>query len=304
MEENKEKIPDWAKWNPVDNYDAVKKSGIDYVILKAINKSNKKDSRFEEHMLGCKIAGIEVFATYHYTYATTVEDATIAAHKWIEAVAGRCRRFILDYEDSTLHKGDPVAIAIIQRYADIIQQAGYEFYIYTGLSDYNTYFRKDAEKLPYKMWIARYYKGHARFDLQMIPDERYRPNIGKEIVGWQYSSSCVIDGVKGLCDISTWYEEFTANTLTNDINIMRNPYREPWQYVKLGSSGNDANWVLWYLWRFGKLLDNIGQADASQINEIIDKNNAIQIKEVQKLLGVPADGVVGPITRTIFKKIC
>lgn len=299
------KMPDWAKWNDIRDYIKVKTAGINYVILKAINKDNKKDGRFEEHISGCDVAGIEVYATYHYTYATNVQEAVASANKWIEAVAGRCKRFILDYEDSGLHKGGYVAISVIQAYANVIQQAGYEFYVYMGLSYYNSYFRKDADKLPYKMWIARYYKGYTHFDLQMNPDERYRPDIGKDIVGWQYSSSCVIDGVGAPCDVNIWYEEMSVSTpATAYMDIMQNPYREPWQNVKLGSSGNDANWVLWYLWRFGKLLDDIGQADASQINGIIDCNNAEQIGEVQKLLGIKADKTVGPITRALFKKIC
>ncbi|MCM1182161.1 MAG: hypothetical protein NC337_02165 [Roseburia sp.] len=303
MENKQIKIPDWAKWNYIRDYKKVKVAGINYVILKAINKSNKKDGRFEEHISGCSEAGIEVYATYHYTYASNVQEAVAAANKWLEAVAGRCRRFILDYEDASLYKGGCAAIAVIQAYANIIQQTGYEFYVYMGLSDYNSYFRKDADKLPYKMWIARYYKGYTPFDLQTAVNEKYKPAIGKSIVGWQYTSVCAIDGVDAPCDVSMWYEDIEAHTSVIN-NIEHNPYMEPQQNVKMGTCGNDADWVLWYLWRFGKLLNEVGQADAAQINGDIDRDNTVQIREVQRLLGISDDGIMGPITRAVFKKIC
>jgi murein L,D-transpeptidase YcbB/YkuD len=71
----------------------------------------------------------------------------------------------------------------------------------------------------------------------------------------------------------------------------------------VGTLGNDANWVLWYLWRFGKLLDANGQPDSTQINAVYGKDTAKKVKEVQELLGLKVDGIVGKQTRSIWKKI-
>ena len=88
------------------------------------------------------------------------------------------------------------------------------------------------------------------------------------------------------------------------IPIEYNPFTEPSRNVKLGTTGNDANWVLWYLWRFGKLVDKNGNPDSTLINGIITAEVVVLIKDVQSLLGLEADGVVGKCTKAVWKKIC
>ncbi|MBO5145306.1 MAG: hypothetical protein J6C19_07185, partial [Lachnospiraceae bacterium] len=62
--------------------------------------------------------------------------------------------------------------------------------------------------------------------------------------------------------------------------------------------------VLWYLWRFGLLLDENGLSDVKKINGIISAGDVEVIKMSQTLLGTTADGVVGKITRGLYTKIC
>lgn len=52
------------------------------------------------------------------------------------------------------------------------------------------------------------------------------------------------------------------------------------------------------------MTNSTGQADASKINGIFDTETKKQVMAVQALLGLNADGVVGKITRTVWKKIC
>ena len=61
---------------------------------------------------------------------------------------------------------------------------------------------------------------------------------------------------------------------------------------------------MWYLWRFGKLIDENGNPDATMINGIITEEVVALIKEVQALLGLEVDGIVGKCTRAVWKKIC
>ena len=84
-----------------------------------------------------------------------------------------------------------------------------------------------------------------------------------------------------------------------------NPYDVPTKTVKLGTTGNDANWVLWYLWRFGLLLNSTGKfPDSSRINGVIDAEDVEAIRRSQQILGTTADGMVGKITRGLYMKIC
>ena len=122
-------------------------------------------------------------------------------------------------------------------------------------------------------------------------------------MGWQYSSKGVIPGIQGYTDLNVWYKE-TFENIQQEIPVEYNPFTEPTFNVAIGKTGNDASWVQWYLWRFGKLTNSTGQADASKINGIFDTETKQQVMAVQALLGLNADGIVGKITRTVWKKIC
>lgn len=300
----KEKLIDLSGWNEVESYRKILESGIKYVILKAINKSLNPDKKFEQHMKGCADAGIKVIGTYHYSYATTVAKAKEAARAWIKTVNGRYNMFFLDWEDASLPKASR-AVDIINAYADEIHKAGHEIAIYTGLSLYNNYLKPYASKLPYDFWIARYYAGYKEFTVNDEVNEKYMPKIAHNLMGWQYTSSGKFPGIKGSVDINLWYKDIVlGNTHSDVITIDKNPFTEPTTNVKVGNTGNDANWVLWYLWRFGKLTDSKGQPDTTKINGIFDNNTEQKVKEVQAVLGLDPDGIVGKITRAVWKKIC
>lgn len=297
------KVIDLSGWNEVQSYEGVKAAGIDYVILKAINKGLNTDKKFEQHWKCCSGAGIAVIGTYHYSYATTVAKAKEAAKAWIKTVNGRCSTYYLDWEDASLPK-DSRAVDIINVYADEVHKTGGSLAVYCSLSWYNSYLKKYAEKLPYEFWIARYYAGYKTFAVSDTVNSQYMPSV-PNLTGWQYTASGTIAGINGNVDISIWYKDISAQEIdsTNEIPIEHNPYTEPKQNVALGTTGNDANWVLWYLWRFGLLLTN-GMPDAKKINGIISTEDVEKIKKSQKLLGTTADGVVGKITRGLYTKIC
>ena len=101
-----------------------------------------------------------------------------------------------------------------------------------------------------------------------------------------------------------WYEQSAFENVSKEMPIAHNPFIEPVTNVQVGKTGNDASWVQWYLWRFGKLTDSARSADAAQINGIFDNLTSQKVMEVQMLLGLTADGIVGKVTRSVWKKIC
>ncbi len=76
-----------------------------------------------------------------------------------------------------------------------------------------------------------------------------------------------------------------------------NPYTVPAKNVGRGTTGNDAKWVQWCLWRFGLL-------EESEIDGIIGNKSDAGIREAQRRLGLSADGIVGKASRALWKKIC
>ena len=296
---------DIAKWNKITNYQSVKDAGVQFAIVKVINSSNKPDSRFLEHVSGLNSAGIPITGGYTYSYANTVDKAKKAAEAFVEtAMPSDITTMWLDLEDNAVKGLGGNIIAIINAYRTFAESTNMHFGIYTGAQYYNPYLKpyaKEIAEIP--IWWARYPYIKERPITADVPDSKFLP-AGMKLDGWQYSSKGVILGIQGYTDLNVWYQNAPLKNDTKEIPLDRNPFTEPSNNVKLGKTGNDANWVQWYLWRFGKLTDNTGQADKTQINGIFDANTAQKVKEVQLLLGLKADGIVGKITRSVWKKIC
>jgi len=296
---------DIAKWNRITDYRAVRNAGAEFAIVKVINASNKPDSRFYEHVAGCNSVGLPIIAGYTYSYANTEDKAKKAADAFVTVGAPKgIKAMVLDLEDaSMMHLGSKI-IKIIDIYRQTAQAASMGFLIYTGGHFYDPCLKpyaKEIKDIP--IWWARYPSAKDRPITADVPDTKYLP-AGIELCGWQYSSKGVIPGIQGYTDLNVWYRDEIMENTDYEITAAYNPFTEPVYNVKSGTVGNDANWVLWYLWRFGKLVDEHGNADIRHIDGVIGTDTIQKVKEVQALLGLDADGIVGKITRAVWKKIC
>ena len=296
---------DIAKWNKVNNYQSVKNASVEFAIVKVINANNKPDSRFYEHVSGLNSTGIPIIGGYTYSYANTEEKAKKAADAFVKtATPNGINVMWLDLEDNAVKGLGSKIIKIINTYKTIAESANMNFGIYTGAAYYTPHLKpyaKDIADIP--IWWARYPYTKEKVITEDIPDSKYLPT-GIALSGWQYSSKGIIPGIQGYVDLNVWYQNDVFENDSKGIPIEYNPFAEPTTNVTVGKIGNDTSWVQWYLWRFGKLTDNMGQADAAQINGIFDSDTAQKVKEVQTLLGLTADGIVGNITRSLWKKIC
>lgn len=296
---------DIAKWNKINNYQQVKNAGVEFAIVKVINASNKPDGRFYDHVAGCNSVGLPIIAGYTYSYANAEEKARKASDAFVEVGAPKgINTMVLDLEDASMtHLGSKI-LKIINIYRQTAQAADMDFLIYTGGSFYNPCLKpyaKEIEDIP--VWWARYPLSKEFTPTTPVPNNKYLP-AGISVVGWQYTSKGVIPGASGYVDLNAWYRDEPAKNLSCEITVQYNPFTEPITNVKIGKTGNDAMWVQWYLWRFGKYVDAQGQADSTKINGVIGVDTVQKIKEVQALLGLNPDGIVGKITRATWKKIC
>lgn len=296
MNETK-KVSDWAKWNRI-YYQAAKDAGIEAVILKVINVSNKPDDRFYEHVAGCNSVGLPVIAGYTYSYANTVDKAKKAADAFVGVGAPKgIDTMVLDLEDKSMMGLGSKIVTIIDIYRDVARATDMDFLIYTGAQYYNPclkpYVREIAD-IP--IWWARYPLAKEFTPTTPTPDTKYLPT-GIDIVGWQYTSKGVIPGASGYVDLNAWYKDEPMENTKYEITVQHNPFTEPTANVKIGKTGNDAMWVQWYLWRFGLL-----QKD--EIDGIIGKKSDAAIREAQRRLGLAVDGIVGKVTRAMWKKVC
>lgn len=291
------KTSDWAKWNII-NYKAALNAGIDAVILKIINAQNKPDDRFYEHVAGCNSVGLPIIAGYTYSYANTEDKAKRAANAFVEVGAPKgIDTMALDLEDKSMMGLGSKILKIIDIYRQTAKAAGMDFLIYTGASYYNPCLKPYAREIAdIPVWWARYPFDKEYSPTMPTPNTKYLPT-GIDIIGWQYTSKGVILGASGYVDLNDWYRDEPMQNTKYEITVQRNPFTEPTANVKIGKTGNDAMWVQWYLWRFGLLQKN-------EIDGIIGKQSDAGIREAQRRLGLAVDGIVGKVSRALWKKIC
>lgn len=185
-------------WKTVDDY------GMGFAILRITEKSNARDSQFENNYAGCIQHGIPV-GVYKYSYALTVAEIQQEAEKVVDVLDGRPLDFPvwLDLEWSEQRKLSESALtALIKTFWSVITAAGYKFGIYCNMDWYDNVIPDDA-KNKYDFWIARY---PANDDGWL--QERLRPSVG---VGWQYSSKAKIPGINGNVDRDVFYKDYSED---------------------------------------------------------------------------------------------
>lgn len=295
------KVIDVAQWNVIRDYNKVKASGVQGAIVKVINKSCNPDPRFETHYRGFMSAGIDVIGGYNYSYATSVAKAQSDAKRMLLVSNGRIKTFIIDVEDNC-QKGLGInLIHIINAFAKVITDAGYKVYVYTGLSFYNSYIKPYSYMVNLKVWIARYYKSYTKMRVYENPNMKYQPQIQHELIGWQYTSSCIVDGIDGVVDMNIWYDDID---IPKEVEVA-NPYKEPTRVIKLTKPilqrGNDVKWVQYHLVRLG-FLEPVNAKGKSNIDGICGNGTATAIWKAQRYFGIAADKKCGAVTREFLKK--
>lgn len=276
------------------NWKDVKRENIDFAILKIIRKDLNTDKQFWNNWNGCKSEGVTVQGVYNYSYATHTGKAIGDANAVLHVLNGRKTMVWLDVEDNCQKNLGSKLIAIIDAYAEIIQNAGLEFGVYTGLSFYNLYI-KPYGGVKYPIWIARYGINNGKMNL------KYQPQI-EGMIGWQYTSKGSVSGIKGNVDMNVWYKELSA--LNQDAGTNNsNPYKEPTRvlYKKaIMMRGEDVKWMQTELIKHGCLpASNI--KGKSNVDGMLGNDTSNAIYKFQKKVGIAQDGKCGIVTRKYLK---
>lgn len=261
---------DVSCYNGKIDWKKVKAAGVQFAVLKVVNKSLSADSRFEENWKGCIDNKITIKGVYNYSYATTVAKAQTDAKKVLEILNGRKTTVWLDVEDEcqmNLPKGK--LVDIINAYAKVILNAGCSFGVYTGEYEYNN-FMKPYGMPAYRMWIARYGKDDGTMDL------KYEPHV-PNIAGWQYTQKGKVNGINGNVDMDWFYESANKESKTKNESEVYDM-----QTIKKGSQGRIVR--VWQVIVSAKVDGNFG------------KDTEAKTITFQKTHGLVPDGVVGDKT--------
>ena len=277
------KCGDFSAWNGSDlDFDKMRVAGLTHAILKVIRRDLNADEQFENNWKKCQLAGVHICGVYNYVYTPNVETAVTVAKRVLEILDGRKVKIWMDIEDTCMQNLGTELIDIIKAYKHTIENAGYEFGIYTGMAWYGSYIAPyaDEEILNCDYWIARYYLGYDEMALDTDPNEDKKPSVVRNLVGWQYTSSGIVDGVDGVCDLSVFYgedektedsgnteEEETEDNSNKPVNVTYAAYTDRWW----DEVTNDSDWA--------------GKGDDTAIKAIAIRVNRGKVKYRVHLLG-------------------
>lgn len=286
------KVIDVSSYQGLVDWVKVKAAGIQGAILKIIRRDLNPDKQFENNWSECEKAGMPVVGVYNYSYATTVEKARSDAQKVIDTLAGRTAKVWLDVEDDCLKGLGQKLIDIILAYQAVIQAAGLEFGVYTGLSFYNDYIKPYASQVDCHFWISRY-PSTSRKKVGDTPPADKQPLVSHILEGWQWASTGRVDGIGGNVDFNEWY-----GSIPEPESNGYNPHSIPERLLKLthpNMRGDDVAWAQWHLHRLGFLPDE------SEIDGIYGPKTEAAVKAAQKHYGIAVNGIVGANTIYVIR---
>lgn len=193
---------DISKYQPDIIWESVKKSGIEYVIIRcgyrgAATGSLIQDPYFTSHIKGAQSVGLKV-GIYFFSTAMNETEAVEEASMCAMLCSGNKISYpiFIDVESSNRAGYNSLTVEErtdnIRAFCKTIKSAGYVPGVYANKTWLTT--KIDADKLSeYKIWLAQYnpsgptYEG--RYDL------------------WQYTSKGSINGIKGNVDMDKSYLE-------------------------------------------------------------------------------------------------
>lgn len=193
---------DISKWNGKIDFIQVKKSGVDFVIIRE-GYRKQIDPRFLEYIEESKKAGLIVLGIYHFLYTRSAQDAILEAQSAVLNVkkAGLEPDEIIifsDYEYDTVNDAKEAGIILtkedcnahVQAFCAEVTRLGYKAGIYTNL-DYYRHFYTTETISQYPIWLADYTDG---------PDF--------SCIVQQYTNKGSVPGISGNVDMNYYYGNF------------------------------------------------------------------------------------------------
>lgn len=172
----------------ITNWEEVKKSGVEYVYLKATEGLTFNDSKMKEFYNEAKKVGLKV-GFYHFLHRN---NPYMEAQHFINMISNfkADMKYMIDVEAQEFSDaGQNDTSTRVRQFYDFMQSKGYECAVYTYSSFYEELFDNRVKSLP--LWIAEY--------------GVEKPSI-TQYIGWQYAEDGSVPGVIGKCDVNNFSE--------------------------------------------------------------------------------------------------
>ena len=182
------------------NWDAVKKDGIDFAIIRCgygKDDVSQDDKQFARNIAECERLNIP-YGIYLYSYALNVEGAKSEAAHALRLIKGHNPELgiWIDMEDADGYKarnGMPsnrTLVDICITFCDIMKNNGYKTGVYANLNWLTTKLN-DSRLDTYNKWVAQW---------------NATCNYTKKFVMWQYTSKGTVAGITGPVDMDKYYK--------------------------------------------------------------------------------------------------
>ncbi len=189
---------DISRHNGNIDWNAVKASGVDYVILRCGYRGSAtgvliEDESFKKNIKGATAAGLKV-GVYVFSQAIDEVEAVKEASLAVSLVKGYKLTYpiFIDTESSggRADKIDKATrTAVVNAFCQTVASAGYQAGIYASKTWYEDKLNMSAVG-NYKIWLAQY---------------AAKPTYNSKYDMWQYSSKGTISGIKGNVDLNWSY---------------------------------------------------------------------------------------------------
>ncbi len=189
---------DVSKHNGTIDWNAVKSSGVDYVIIRCAYRGSStgaliEDPKFHTNIKGATAAGLKV-GIYVFSQAVNEVEAVQEASLAVSLAKNYHLTYpiFIDTEESG-GRADKIDVAtrtaVVNAFCQTVKNSGYKAGIYASKSWYEKMLNMSGLN-QYTLWLAQYaaaptYKG--RYDM------------------WQYSCKGTINGIKGKVDLNMSY---------------------------------------------------------------------------------------------------
>lgn len=191
---------DVSTWQGDIDWNKVKNDGIEFAMLRSSfgkeNPDKQTDNKFHQNYKNAKAAGVPIGA-YHYSYATTVEDAKKEADFFLSIVKGCQFEYpvAFDIEDaSQMNLGKTRITDIIMTFCERVQAAGYYVSLYTNLDWISNRIDMSRAKA-FDVWLAQWSS---------------KPTYSGSFGMWQYTSSGSVSGISGSVDMNIAYYDYPS----------------------------------------------------------------------------------------------
>ena len=187
---------DVSTWQGNIDFNQVKASGIEFVIIRAGYGNGVKDNWFEENYRKAKAAGLNVGA-YWYSYASSAEEAKQEAQGCARVLAGKQFEYPIYFdieEKSQLNRGQAFCSALVSAFCNEMEKMGYYAGFYASVSAALSYISSEVRNR-YAFWVA-----------QWSSKCTYSGSYGL----WQYSSNGSVAGIGGRVDMDISYVDYPS----------------------------------------------------------------------------------------------